>query len=210
MAPRKHALPNTGDRFGRWTVLRVFNDAREVLVRCRCDCGNESDVAFGNLRRGGSQSCGCRNREATVERNTKHGQSGTRLHRVWKGMHARCANPNRPHYGALGIRVCDEWNAFAVFRKWAIAHGYNDTLEIDRIDVTGHYEPSNCRFVTHTENSRNKRRNRHITAFSETKTLAEWAEDARCAVKQRCLVHRLNRGWLPERALTAPSEASVA
>jgi hypothetical protein len=213
MAPRKHALPNTGDRFGRWTVLRTFSNAREVFVRCRCDCGNESDVRFGNLHRGGSRSCGCRNREATAKRNTKHGQAGTRLHRIWKSMHTRCTNPRVPgyrHYGAMGVRVCDAWSAFAEFHKWAIANGYSDDLEIDRINVTGNYEPANCRFVTHIENSRNKRRHRRFTAFNETKTLAEWAEDARCAVKQRCLVHRLNRGWLPERALTAPSEASVA
>lgn len=67
-------------------------------------------------------------------------------------------------YGALGVKVCDEWHDFAVFRDWANSSGYDPDAPhgkctIDRIDPYGDYEPSNCRWVTMAEQARNKRRN---------------------------------------------------
>ena len=70
-------------------------------------------------------------------------------------MKARCYNPNSvpyPYYGAKGISVCDEWkNDPKAFCEWAFANGYSDDLTIDRIDASGNYEPSNCRWATWTE-----------------------------------------------------------
>jgi len=74
-------------------------------------------------------------------------------------MKARCYNPvNKSYhrYGGRGIKICDEWvNDFVAFRDWAHSHGYAQDFCIDRIDVDKGYEPSNCRFVTGEENSRN-------------------------------------------------------
>ena len=62
------------------------------------------------------------------------------------------------HYGGRGIIVCDEWrDNFQAFYVWAMANGYADNLSIDRIDVNGNYEPSNCRWVTMSEQNKNKR-----------------------------------------------------
>ena len=91
-----------------------------------------------------------------------HGKYMTRLYGVWKNMKNRCYNKSHTaysDYGGRGIAVCDEWYLyFTSFMAWALAHGYTDELEIDRIDVNGNYEPSNCRFVTRSQNLTNTRK----------------------------------------------------
>lgn len=77
-----------------------------------------------------------------------HGDTGTRLYRIWKTMKCRCNDSNHPTYkwyGARGIRVCGEWSeSYISFREWAITHGYKEGLELERIDVNKGYNPDNC------------------------------------------------------------------
>lgn len=114
--------------------------------------------------------------------NYKHGFSVTHpnLFGVWETMRSRCYNRNRKKYkdyGARGIRVCDEWNSNAsAFCEWALSNGYKDGMQLDRIDNNGNYEPSNCRFVSPKENSRNRRNTVYLTVDGETKCVAEWCE----------------------------------
>lgn len=62
------------------------------------------------------------------------------------------------HYGGRGITVCDEWlNGFQAFYDWAMSHGYADNLSIDRIDNEKGYSPDNCRWVTASEQNKNRR-----------------------------------------------------
>jgi hypothetical protein len=88
-----------------------------------------------------------------------------RIFRIWTGMRHRChgkINPNRAgskYYAMKGIKVCDLWrDNFSEFERWALLNGYQDNLQIDRIDGNGNYEPSNCRWVTPSEQARNTRR----------------------------------------------------
>ena len=79
----------------------------------------------------------------------------SRLYVIWRGMRRRCSNKNYKgyhRYGGRGITVCDIWEDFAVFREWALTHGYNDSMTIDRINNNGNYEPNNCQWILKGEN----------------------------------------------------------
>lgn len=194
-----------GTRYGCWTVVgETFLQKRAIHVLCRCICGTTRIVSLSNLRMGKSTSCGCFRRKELSKRR-KHGESKTPLYRVWNHMMGHCYRSKTKgfhNYGGRGIAVCTEWHDFPVFQAWALSHGYEEHLTLDRILVNGNYEPSNCRFIPRAEQHRNKRTNRFLTAFGETKCLAEWIRDSRCAVKSELVIkERMARGATPEQAI---------
>ncbi|WP_137748373.1 hypothetical protein [Acidovorax sp. NB1] len=136
-----------------------------------------------------------------------HGEEGTPLYVVWHSMKARCQIPSAgpyERYGGRGISVCQEWSdSYVKFRDWALAAGYKQGLQIDRRDNDGDYEPGNCRWVTPVVNANNRGNHRTLTAFGETKTMAEWARDDRCAVSISALKQRVRKGrYTDEEAIT--------
>lgn len=100
----------------------------------------------------------------------KHGDSYTRLYKTWADMKTRCYTEScrsYERYGGRGITVCDEWrNSYIAFRDWALSNGYNDNLTIERVNVNGNYEPSNCKFITWEEQYDNRRSNKTFKATS--------------------------------------------
>ena len=129
----------------------------------------------------------------------------SRLHRIWNNMKQRCSNPNNDgykYYGMRGVTVCKEWQEFKPFYIWAMNNGYEDNLTIDRIDVNGNYEPSNCRWANKYTQANNTRQNRYIMFKNTTHTLKEWS--VLLNIPYGCLQQRLIRGWSIEKALTTP------
>lgn len=181
---------------------------RRWYVRVRCVCGTEKEVRCDGLTSGLVESCGCLRKERALKATVRHGQYSSKLYTVWSGMKSRCyySNSNNYHnYGARGIRVCDAWrHDFAAFSSWAIAKGYREGLEIDRIDNDGPYSPENCRLSDRSGQMRNARSTLFIEAFGETKSAAAWLEDPRCVIRRPTLQARLRTGWPPELALTLP------
>lgn len=137
----------------------------------------------------------------------KHGLKQHPLYDVWIKIKSRCLkNTDKDYidYGGRGIKVYPDWeDDFKSFYDWAIQNGWQSGLEIDRKNNNGDYDPENCRFVTHSVNMRNTRRNNNITFRGETKCLAEWSEIL--GIKRYTLFGRIfNYGWSIEDAFTTP------
>lgn len=204
-----------GQMFGRWTVIekpyyKKFGHANQQFALCRCQCGNTRDVKTAVLRAGKSKSCGCLTAENSSKRRKTHGKSRTPMYNRWKNMCDRCSRQDNiayNNYGGRGVTVCDEWrNSFEAFEEWALSNGYEQHLEIDRINTNGNYEPSNCRFITCQENCNNKRTCRYYELNGIVKSMKDWSRDAMCAVSYQTLTNRLNSGWQLLEAMTTPQE----
>ena len=136
-----------------------------------------------------------------------HGQSKTRLYGIWCGIKKRCYDPRNKryaNYGGRGIKVCEEWQTFEPFYEWAMANSYVENLTIDRIDTNGNYEPSNCRWADAITQQNNTTRNHMLTAFGETKTIAEWSRSS--GIRADVIKDRLNKlHWSVEDAVSIPT-----
>ena len=163
-----------GNVYGRLTVTDELRDRIRGAraFKCRCECGNDHVVTGGDLRTGKVNSCGCYKREYITNKNTIHGLRDSRLYKIFHGMKQRCYNENNPsyhNYGGRGIRISEEWLiSFELFYNWSIDNGYSEELSIDRIDVNGNYEPSNCKWSTTQEQSENKTTTLYFEINNET------------------------------------------
>lgn len=201
----------TGRKYGKLTVIGIAGKGKDgrILWDCLCECGNHIFAKYNALENGRVKSCGCLKAERIGNLNKTHGESGSRLWRVWVAMRRRCNNKNDKDYGGRGIRVCEEWdNNFSSFKEWAYEHGYDENAAfmqctIDRIDVNGDYCPENCRWVDIKVQVNNSRHNHCVTYKDETHNLKQWSEIL--GVNYRLLVDRIDvLGWPIEDAFTIP------
>ena len=138
--------------------------------------------------------------------NYRHGMRYTRIYNIWRSMRQRCSNPkckNYKNYGGRGITVCQEWEDFQTFYDWAMSNGYAEDLTIDRVDVNGDYEPSNCRWVSYKIQANNKSDSKFIEVNGISHTIAEWSDIT--GIQKATIWARLQKGWSIERAITEPA-----
>jgi hypothetical protein len=112
----------------------------------------------------------------------------------WKNMIERCCNPRckeYARYGGRGIKVCERWISFDNFYEDMKVRPKGTSL--DRINVNGDYEPSNCRWATNEVQARNRRDNVFITYKGETKNLCDWGPAL--GVSSKAIQSAYRRGW---------------
>ncbi|MFA5208454.1 MAG: hypothetical protein WC428_07475 [Candidatus Paceibacterota bacterium] len=204
---KRNSVNLVGMRFGRLVVIKnlgVING--HTSWECKCDCDNIVKTTTSRLVHEYTQSCGCLQKYRASETSKTHGMRHTRLYRCWFSMLQRCKNIKDAaykDYGGRGIIVCGEWGKFEAFRDWAMASGYADDLTIDRIDNSGNYEPSNCKWSTMKEQNNNKRWNRLFSYNGKTQNIAQWADETN--IPYKTLHRRLTFcKWPMEKALTEP------
>jgi len=169
-----------GKRFGRLIVLKFMGKGSNGhLYECKCDCGVILTVLSNNLRGKTTNSCGC----LQLDKITIHGKTGTKVFNAWRAMKYRCLNPNDTSYqdyGGRGIKVCDKWlESFENFYK--DMGDPPEGMSLDRIDVNGNYEPSNCRWADKKVQSNNTRSVPHSKDIKEHK---KWKQRIQCSLVQ--------------------------
>ena len=153
---------------------RAYNKRKAIF---KCHCGNNFEAIINAVKTKQKMSCGClRGGHYYTNQLSKHP-----LYRKWAGMIARTENKKgiRYHrYGGRGIVVCKEWrNDFMSFYNWAINNGWSDGLTIDRIDVDGNYEPSNCQLITMKENNIKDRKVTMLNKFKKEEILKRYQSE---------------------------------
>jgi hypothetical protein len=151
----------SGVRFGRWVVIsKAEKQGKHTAWNCLCDCGNERVCLGINLTSGKSKSCGCLREYNSLKHGHRKHNNTSREYETWCGIVARCENPtdtNYHNYGGRGIKVSNRWRES--FENFLADMGKRPSPKhsIDRIDVNGDYEPSNCRWVTKETQMQNRR-----------------------------------------------------
>ena len=178
----RQILDISGHKFGRLTAIEFSHIKNgKSYWTFDCACGNLHKATTSDVRRkvGGTKSCGCLKSEVTKARNTTHGMYNTPTHISWRGMKERCTNPHHKdykHYGFRGIRVCTRWLGKAGFNNFLVDMGERpEKMSIDRINVAGHYEPTNCKWSTQKEQTSNTRRNVFVNFNGKDVTTSEFA-----------------------------------
>jgi hypothetical protein len=201
-----------GKKFGRLIVVAYSHSNRDKKACwiCVCDCGKEVVVSGKSLRNGRTKSCGCYALEVRAKSSTKHGacknsraNGKTLEYYIWRGIIARCTNPNNKKYadyGGRGITICDEWRhdykAFIDYIGNKPSPGYS----IERINNDRNYEPGNIRWATQKEQMNNTRVNRFLTYNGKSQTVSQWADELKIPYNR--IAMRLHRGNSVEKALT--------
>lgn len=172
----------TKKKFNLLTVVRLYNRNRhgQIIWECLCECGKYAYVTTQALKASRSKSCGCYKTFISKLNLVTHGHTVDNRcsgeYKSWSGMKSRCYSKNNPDYkdyGQMGVIVCDRW--LNSFEHFILDMGLKPSKQhsIDRYpDKNGNYEPSNCRWATKAEQSRNRRCNR-LYLYNETQYILE-------------------------------------
>lgn len=181
-----------------------------TLVVCECGCGNVTVTQLWKIIKNGIKSCGCAKYSRDRTRSIKHGLSRSPEYIAFYDAKDRCINENNPFwnkYGGRGIEF--RYTSIEEFIE-DVGRRPDDKRLLDRIDVNGHYEKGNCRWVNDSESQRNRTDSIYLTAFGETKHICDWLEDPRCKVDCYKTLEYRHKTWNnDEKAITEPSSRKI-
>ena len=192
-----------GEKHGRLLVVSLEPERDQKgrrLWSCICDCGGTAIRTTESLlqsKRTGLGTCGCR------PHMVKHGESkGSREFQTWSSAKGRCYNPNNkkyPRYGGRGISMCERWRSS--FPNFLQDMGRRPTPKhsLDRINLDGNYEPTNCRWATSHEQARNTSYNIFVEVDGNRLCLTDAANLK--GIRPSKAIRRVRRGWTPEQAI---------
>lgn len=199
----------SGVRYGRVVVLSRASNNRHGRTQwlCRCDCGVEKVIASAELRAGKTISCGCWVAERFDESRRVHGMSHTQEYAIYRGMIARCENPNvkaYDRYGGRGICVASSWrNDFLAFLR-DLGPRPSPDHSLERLDPDGNYEPGNVVWSTNLAQANNKRKTRYVTYRGAEMPLCDAVRLAGSVIHREAAWVRIRSGWSVERAVETP------
>jgi len=180
--------------------------SKRRTANLKCHCGNVFVNVIDGVKQGKVKSCGCINtNEARKKWSITHQMTNTSEYKSWCAIKARCYNTKNTRYntyGGRGVRVCERW--LSSFENFYADMGNRPTPQhsIDRIDVNGDYEPSNCRWATPKEQANNRTTSKWLTLGKITKTLSQWAE--KTGLGAPTIRYRLKAGWGIKKTLYTP------
>lgn len=168
-------LELTDKKFGSLTAAwPVGRQNKSIVWLCFCNCGKTRFVKANNLKGGLTSSCGCAKNKPRIHGHASGGEPSP-TYKTWGHMKQRCLNPKTIQYGdygGRGITICDRW--VHSFENFLVDMGLKpDGKSLDRINVQGNYEPSNCQWASISDQQKNKRKKLAIESFSNSELLEE-------------------------------------
>ena len=130
-----------------------------------------------------------------------------KIYIVWQSMRQRCKLKYKkafPAYAGKGIVVCDEWQDYITFKTWAIENGYKEGLTIERVNVNGNYEPSNCIWADWETQYNNTTFAKKYSYDGEMLTLRQISKKT-CVAKKLLYYRIVIAGWSIDDSIKIPS-----
>lgn len=164
-----------GFKFGSLIVLKLGRSkGNGAWWICQCNCGKQKEIRASDMVQGKTNSCGCEHKERIAKANITHGKTNTKTYSMWLAMRNRCNRINQD-YSARGITYDKRWDSFENF--YLDMGEAPEGMSLDRIDVNGNYEKSNCRWATREQQANNTRANVFVEWQGKKQTIAQWSKE---------------------------------
>lgn len=184
-----------GIRYGSLLAIRPAGrmSSRNLIWEFLCDCGNVCQIDGYMVRSGRRTTCQICAADRSKAASRTHGKTESREFSTWTDIQTRCYNRNSKgfsNYGGRGILVCDRW--LESFENFLADMGPRPSNQhsIERNNVNGNYEPSNCRWATIKDQAGNKRNNIRVEIDGVEKIISEWCAEYGVLVPTACLRYK--------------------